>query len=272
MILKGLENGVIEVSAKILDDYYESIFTIDKLYIIENFSVYPFKEVLIVPCYPLQFEVYKVFVQNKTRNFKPVSLPSKQFNWEIEEGATGSVNQEGQFTANKNFGHSLVQIADTLNGENKITLKVQVVEPHIIELGAQLYDDRIYELIKSGRLVDQEELGQFDHSWNFTLGEKYIIKAQLVNEAGKPIISSKMNFRFQMSKGSLLIQEKIDNFLVVVPLELERQDQITVELPKQFCIENMLVSSKSFAVLSKISILKPRSGIIYLPYLPNQEE
>lgn len=123
-----------------MEPSYESV---DKstvtLSITEPFVVVPQTTVYLAPTCKYQFNLAKVTLNNSDMSFSPISLPNKQYQWNIEEEGLGFIGDDGIFISQDKEGlaqiygniviFNLTLVVDQFIANNTAESSVKVVFP-----------------------------------------------------------------------------------------------------------------------------------------------
>lgn len=118
-----------------MEPSYESV---DKstvtLSITEPFVVVPQTTIYLAPTCKYQFNLAKVTLNNSDMSFSPISLPNKQYQWNIEEEGLGFIGDDGIFISQDKEGLAPIIVVDQFIANNTAESSVKVVFPWILDV------------------------------------------------------------------------------------------------------------------------------------------
>jgi hypothetical protein len=100
----------------------------------EPFVVIPQQTVYIAPTSRFQFSLAKVQLKNNDMSFSPIKLPSKQYEWNVDDSSRGLVGEDGVFISKDKEGFVSIHVVDTSIANNTAESSVKVVFPKILDI------------------------------------------------------------------------------------------------------------------------------------------
>lgn len=160
-----------------------------KINIIEPFIAYPDYDFYLLPRTSLKMELFAILNKNHNETFKRISLPNKNYVWEISDSSIGSIESNGELRVFDKLGSATIKIFDARAPENKIETRVHVVEPWSVRLLVEEEEkpDRFWEEFLPFLFKKKKE-HHFDNNWNFVLDRRYYIKAEVVDRQNNKVL------------------------------------------------------------------------------------
>ena len=93
------------MSVKLSEPGYEEV-PLSKvvLTITEPFVVIPQQTVYLLPTSKFQFQLAKVTLSDSNMTFIPISLPNKQYQWNVDDAGKGAIGEDGVFISKDKEG------------------------------------------------------------------------------------------------------------------------------------------------------------------------
>lgn len=138
LFLKGLKAGKAIISARIMEPGYDEVeSTSVEVSITEPFVVVPQNTVYILPTTKFNFGLAKVSMGvagDGEFTFHPISLPNRQFQWNLDNSERGDIGEDGLFISKDKEGFVNILVVDQFIANNTAEGSVKVVAPHLLDI------------------------------------------------------------------------------------------------------------------------------------------
>lgn len=104
------------------------------LTITEPFVIIPSHTVYLLPTSRYQFQLAKVSLKNHEMQFFPITLPNKQYLWNVDNDSRGDIGEDGLFISKDKEGMVGLYVVDQHIQNNTAEGSVKVVAPHSLDL------------------------------------------------------------------------------------------------------------------------------------------
>eukprot|EP01022_Parablepharisma_sp_SALTPOND_P034856 TRINITY_DN932_c0_g1_i1.p1 TRINITY_DN932_c0_g1~~TRINITY_DN932_c0_g1_i1.p1 ORF type:complete len:2036 (-),score=158.71 TRINITY_DN932_c0_g1_i1:14-6121(-) len=208
ILVRGVQTGVVEVTARILEKDYEGVKKARiSLFVIEPFFLIPDKPVYLLPNSDFVYKIAKGKRQVKGRpgaKYNEVKLPNPQYHFVASDEKMLTVADSGLVHTKSLLGEVLVQVKDTTLVNNTVEGLINVVEPEILELNIR----DVTSLVAAGTPLDtilsQADLcenfveDQSLNNWNLVVNHAYVVTSCLL-DGSKNTISLTSNIEFEVA-------------------------------------------------------------------------
>lgn len=283
ILVRGMETGQVEVSAKLCEkDYGDVKEARILLYVIEPFFLIPDKPVYLLTNSIFDYKIGKGRRQNKgisgfDSDVRIVSLPSKQYHFSPMNPHLLSTEDSGRVATKDVVGEVVVRVEDANLKNNAVEGLIIIVEPDIVEIsikditGFAQSHHSIEALLKLGEIQEGGlEAGDGINNWNLVVGHTYALTSYLTNSM-KNIITMTQNvgFLLTLSREHFQIVGENSQKSIVIIKAISPSYNIT-KIKSTLSLQSKS-SSKAFAerdarIASQVKIQSP-PDLILLPYL-----
>lgn len=111
--LKGLKTGFALISVRINEPGYEEVLPASvRLTVTEPFIIMPSHTVYLLPTSAYKFHLAKINFAGNEMRYRNISLPSRQYQWNVDAPIKGEIGEDGVFISKDLEGFVNIQVVD----------------------------------------------------------------------------------------------------------------------------------------------------------------
>ena len=88
----------------------------------------------LLPTSKFQFQLAKVTLSNSNMTFLPISLPNKQYLWNVDNSSKGIIGEDGIFISKDKEGFASILVVDQNIANNTAESSIRVAFPQLIDV------------------------------------------------------------------------------------------------------------------------------------------
>jgi len=274
ILVRGMQTGIVEVSARILEKDYEEVGKARiVLFVIEPFFLIPDKPLYLLTNSEFVYRIAKGKRQINRKlstQYTEVKLPSPQYRFIAGDNKMLSVSNSGAVKTKSILGEVLVRVEDTTLVNNTVEGLIYIVEPDMLELSIRDVTAEFSAGIALNSFQTDSCVSINTANWNLVVGHVYAITSCLFDSSKNAItLTSDVTFDLTYSEVHLrLVSANPQRSVIVVKAITPetRGTNLRSTLSMRGEYRHRAYADKQLKIFPQVKVEHPLDVVI-LPYL-----